>query len=95
MDLTQNPKIYEICKSNGISYLGLFGSYARGEQTDSSDVDLLVKFSEPAGYFKLINVQETFKNILNKEVDLVTENALSKYIKPYVLNDLKTLYGSR
>jgi len=88
-------RLKNMCIQSGISYLGLFGSYARGEEKSSSDVDLLVRFNKPIGYFELVQVQERIKTLLNKDVDLVTENALSKYIKPHVYKDVKTIYGSR
>ncbi len=43
-------KIIEICRKNDDSYCALFGSYARGEATEKSDIDLLVKFSKPKGF---------------------------------------------
>lgn len=93
--ILNDNKLKDICKQSGIAYLGLFGSYARDEQRSSSDIDLLVRFDRPVGYFKLVQIQEDIKTLLNKDVDLVTENALSKYIKPHVYKDLKTIYGSR
>ena len=95
VDLLNDSGLKNMCIQSGISYLGLFGSYARDEQKSTSDIDLLVRFNKPIGYFKLVQVQENIKTLLNKDVDLVTENALSKYIKPYVYKDLKTIYGSR
>ncbi len=93
--ILNDNKLRDICEQAGIAYLGLFGSYARGDQKSSSDVDLLVRFEKPIGYFKLVQIQDDIKNALNKNVDLVTENALSRYIKPYVYKDLKAIYGSR
>ncbi len=93
--LQDNQQLKNLCAQEGIAYLALFGSYSRDEQTDSSDIDLLVSFKQPVGYFKLVRVQNDMKNLLNREVDLVTENALSKYIKPAVYKDLKVIYGSR
>lgn len=93
--MNTNKKLNQLCKDSGISYLGLFGSHSRGEQKEDSDVDLLVKFVNPIGYFKLLEVEEKLEDYFQKNVDLVTKNALSKYIKPGVYNDLKTLYGKR
>jgi len=85
-------KVDDICDKYGINYLGLFGSVARGEQTKNSDVDLLVKFNKnnKIGLFELDNLQREFEKRLGKKVDLVTK--LNKYIKPYALKDLKTIY---
>lgn len=92
--LLSSPLIGEICRQNNIEYLGLFGSYARGEETPKSDVDLLVRFSNPIGYFKLVQVQRKLADYLGHNVDLVTEGALSVRIHPYIQKDLKTIYGS-
>ncbi len=94
-DLLNSAQIKDICQKNNISYLGLFGSYARGEQTEKSDVDLLVKFGVPVGYFTLVDVQNTFQEFFNRKVDLVTEKAISKYMRPGIMKEVKTLYGSR
>lgn len=74
--------------------MALFGSYARGEETSKSDIDLLVRFGDPVGYFKLVQVQRELGDYLGHNVDLVTEGALSARIYPYVQKDLKTIYGS-
>lgn len=90
----EKEKIIEICRRNDISFCALFGSFARGEATSDSDIDLLVRFSKPKGYDWLdaaIEIEET----LGKKVDLITESALSKHVREYVYKDLLVLYGER
>lgn len=82
-----------ICQENDINYLGLFGSYARNEANKESDVDLLVSFVKSKGFFELIQIEDKFSKAFKVKVDLVTKNALSVYLKPYVNKDLKTLYN--
>ena len=94
-ELFASAQLKDICRQNNISYLGLFGSYVRGEQKDTSDVDLLVKFNSPVGYFTLVDVQNLLEDYFKREIDLVTENALSKYMRPRILEEVQTLYGSR
>ena len=89
--LSEKEKIIEICKRNDISYCAVFGSYARGEATEKSDIDLLVRFSKPKGW-DWINAALEIEDTLGKKVDLVTENSLSPYIKDNVLKDLTVLY---
>jgi predicted nucleotidyltransferase len=48
--LAEREKIVEICQRNDIEFCALFGSFARGEANEKSDVDLLVKFSKPKGF---------------------------------------------
>ena len=85
-------KIDDICDQNGISYLGLFGSVARGEENGESDIDLLVKFDEKSkiGLFELDKIQRELEMRFGRKVDLVTK--MNKYIKPEVVVDIRTLY---
>jgi predicted nucleotidyltransferase len=92
--ITARPEIRvdDICKKYGISYLGLFGSTARGEEKQDSDVDLLVKFDDKAGIglFELDRVQRELEIRFGRKVDLVTK--MNKYIEPQAMKDLKILY---
>lgn len=85
-------QIVQVAKNNHISYLALFGSCARGEQKKTSDVDLLVEFNKPIGLIHLIHTEHELEDILGKNVDLITKGGLSKYLKPYIQNDLTTIY---
>lgn len=93
LDIFKSSELRQVCQENNIEFLGLFGSFARNEQKDSSDIDLLVRFDKRVGYFKLLEVQDKLKTLLGYDVDLVTENALSTHIKPFVQKDMQTIYG--
>ena len=84
-------KIIEICKRNGISYCAVFGSFARGDATEASDVDLLVKFSKPAGY-KFFGLADELEAALGKHVDLATDKMIGPYIRDSVMRDLQKIY---
>ena len=88
-------KLQKICKRHDISYLGLFGSYARGEQSSDSDIDLLVEYERPVGLLTHAHVQNSFSDFLNKKVDLVIKSNLKTRIKPYIMKDLQPLYEKR
>ena len=88
-------QIDQIAKSNNITYLGLFGSYARGEQTKKSDIDLLVNFNKKLSLLDLIGTEELLSQVLNAPVDLIPSDSLNKYVKPYVAKDLITIYGQK
>ena len=68
--------------------IGLFGSYARGEQKDKSDVDILVEFSKPIGFFKFMELEEYLSKRLGVKVDLVTPDALKPMIKPQIMREV-------
>jgi predicted nucleotidyltransferase len=63
-------------KRYGVASLALFGSVARDEATEESDVDLLVEFSRPTGYFGLVRLQLFLQEILGHDVDLGTPGSL-------------------
>jgi uncharacterized protein len=72
----------------GIKKIGLFGSYARSSHNTESDVDLLVQFEKPIGFFKFIAAEDYLKDKLAVKVELVTEDALKPIIKPYVMKEV-------
>lgn len=61
----------------GVKRLGLFGSYARGEQTEDSDVDLVAEFERPIG-LKFIEFAEYIENILGKKADILTPEGVRR-----------------
>jgi len=81
-----------ILKKYGVERASLFGSAARGEDTDTSDVDLLVSITRPMGVFEFMELQFALTEALKKKVDLVSERAVNKYIKPYIEKDLIVIY---
>ena len=88
-------KLYDICRSNDVVLLGVFGSAARGEATDDSDIDLLVRFSRPKSLLALVALEQQMADALNKPVDLLTEAALSPYLRDRILHDLRVVYEAR
>ena len=70
-----------------VKELGVFGSFARGEESNSSDVDILVDFDEPIGW-EYIDLIAYLEGILGMKVDLVTPMALKRQIKDNILKEL-------
>jgi hypothetical protein len=77
-DIKQTLKAHmpELAKHYNIKSLGIFGSYVRGEAEGTSDVDLLVEFSEAPDIFKFMDLEEDLAALLGLKVDLVTRPAL-------------------
>jgi len=71
-----------------VKKLGVFGSFARGENQKSSDVDILVEFSEPVGFFLFIDLENYLSGLFGLKVDLVTKNALKPAIKDKIISDV-------
>ena len=89
--LSDKEKIIEICRRNDISYCALFGSFARGEADENSDIDLLVRFSKPKG-FDWLDAAFEIEETLGRKVDLVTESGFHPQIREKVLKNLKVIY---
>lgn len=70
-----------------VKEIGIFGSYARGEESKKSDVDILVDFYEPIGW-EFIDLKEFLEEILGKEVDLVTVGALKPQLRDKILDEV-------
>ncbi len=66
----------ELAERHKIKSLGIFGSYVRGEASSTSDVDLLVEFSETPDIFKFMDLEDDLIALLSRTVDLVTRPAL-------------------
>jgi len=88
-------KVTPILVEYDVEYAGIFGSVARGEATSQSDVDILVRLHQGTGMFEYMRLINNLENALQKKVDLVTESGLNKFVRPYALRDLKTIYEKR
>ena len=76
--------------SLGVTSIGLFGSFARGEETPSSDIDLLVEFApEKHSFDNFMDVAFLLEHLLARKVELVTPQALSPYIGPHILREVE------
>jgi predicted nucleotidyltransferase len=75
------PKIKEYFVTQPVTRAWLFGSFSRGEETDKSDVDILVDFDKDAriGLFKYAGMYGDLKELLGREVDLVQNGALKPF----------------
>jgi predicted nucleotidyltransferase len=70
-----------------ISALSVFGSVARDEAREDSDIDILVEFSQPVGLFEFIDLQQNLEALLDHKVDLGTLRSLKPRIKEQVLEE--------
>ncbi|MBU4245941.1 MAG: nucleotidyltransferase family protein [Nanoarchaeota archaeon] len=68
--------------------IGVFGSYAKGEQKKQSDLDILVEFYEPVGLFRFIELEEHLEKLLNAKIDLVSKKALKPHIGEHILKEV-------
>ncbi|MDX2135345.1 MAG: nucleotidyltransferase family protein [Saprospiraceae bacterium] len=73
--------------------VGVFGSFARGENKKGSDLDILIKFHDRISLLKLVQIEQELSDKLGIPIDLVTENSLKNArLKAYIERDLITIY---
>lgn len=77
----------DIRRQFGVESLLIFGSVARDEATETSDVDVLVEFNRPTGYFGLIALQERLEDLLGCKVDVGTPRSLKPRLRARVLQE--------
>lgn len=82
----------EMIKLFGVTSLGIFGSFSKGEIKDSSDVDLLVDF-DPAkkSFDNFMDLSFFLEGIFGRKVEIVTIQSLSKFIGPHILNEVQNV----
>jgi len=81
----------ELARDYGVSEIGVFGSFVRGEASDQSDIDILVSFSRPVGFFAFLQLEERLEELLERKVDLVTKAALKPHIGRRILSEVAML----
>ena len=89
------PRLIDICRQNDVSMVGVFGSMARGEAKKKSDIDLIVRFSKRKSLLALVRLERELTEALGKKVDLLTEAAISPYLRERVLKEMRVVYGER
>jgi predicted nucleotidyltransferase len=91
--MTMDPNLLaELCERNDIQRLRVFGSVARGEETASSDIDFLADFSRRKSLLDLVRIEREFSERLGRRIDLLTEAALSPYLRERILAESQVVY---
>ncbi len=71
-----------------VKELGIFGSYVRGEEKETSDIDILVEFDEPVGLISFVGLKNYLSDLSGVEVDLVMKSALKPRIGKRILKEV-------
>ena len=86
-------KIIDYLAKYNPSKIGIFGSYSRNENTQNSDLDILVKLEQSISLLQLVRIERELSELLGIKVDLMTEGALkNQKLKKYIENDLVIIY---
>ena len=76
-------------RSFGVKKIGIFGSFVRGEEKEGSDIDIIVEFEEGKKNFdNFINLAFFLEELLGRNVNLLTSESISPYIKPYIESEV-------
>jgi predicted nucleotidyltransferase len=85
-------KIIKILKKYNIKKAGLFGSYIRGEQKESSDIDILIQPAKDMSLLDISGLKIELKNVLGKKVDIISYKYIHPYLKDRILkNEIKII----
>jgi len=79
----------EFRENYGVSRVGVFGSFARGEERPGSDLDILVEFQRPVGLLTFMRLEHRLEEITGAGVELVTRKALKPYIGANILEEVR------
>lgn len=90
-----SKKLIELCRQNDIVKIGVFGSMARGQANESSDIDLVVTFSKRKSLLQLVALERRLTAAMGRKVDLLTANSISPYLRAEIMRDLQVIYETR
>ena len=96
LDDDTRARLISVLRQHGVRRAGVFGSFARGEQTPTSDVDLLIEPDANATLFTLAGLEMALEEVLGRPVDLITFNAIEtsarQRLRERILHDLEMLF---
>ncbi len=84
-------KLYKpiLAERYSVNSIGVFGSFVRGENTEASDLDILVEFSKPISLFLFLDLEESLSRLLGAKVDLVSRKSMKTEIGKHILSEVK------
>lgn len=88
----ERERVADLCERNDIARLRVFGSAAREEESEDSDIDLIVDFYAPKSLLDLVRIERELSDRLGRSVDLLTERALSPHIRDRALRESRVIY---
>jgi predicted nucleotidyltransferase len=90
-------KLAEICQKNGIIFMAIFGSFARGEQKKKSDIDIAIEFEKDGqkSLLDLVRIENELRRIFKRKVDLGIFSSLNPYIIEEVKKEMQIIYEKR
>ena len=94
MDIEQlKSAIIPVLKKHKVTKAGIFGSFAKNEATENSDIDILVELTYPMSLLDFVGIKIELEDLLGKSVDLVEYKAIKAIIKDSILESEIRVYG--
>lgn len=87
--------IIPILENHGVIKSALFGSFARGDKTEKSDVDLIVELEEGKTLLDFIGLKLDLEETIQTKVDLLTYNSIHPLLKDYILSEQEVFYEKK
>ncbi len=78
----------ELHEKYGVSKIGVFGSFSRGNEVRDSDIDILVEFDKDIDIFEFIALKDFLSEFLSRKIDLVTEDAIKPLMKDDIMKEV-------
>ena len=85
-------ELIRLAQDHHLTFLALFGSFARGTATPQSDVDLAVQFAHPVDLLTFVGIQLEMEQLLGRKVDLIPLDNVYEFVRETILHDLIVLY---
>lgn len=92
LDPTIQQKLIRIARNHHISYMAVFGSFARGTNNPKSDVDIAVRFMYPIDLLEFVGIQLEMEAVLGRSVDLIPADNIYPFVRESMMEDLIVLY---
>jgi uncharacterized protein len=86
-------QLAQALKQQGATKVAVFGSYARGDEKQGSDVDVLVEFAGRKSLLELVRMERELHETLGLRIDLLTEKSISPYLIDSVRQEMEVIYG--
>ena len=83
--------IVKVLKKHNVKRAAIFGSIARGEATEESDIDIVIEFEGRKSLLDLVDLKLELQELLGKKVDVITYNSINPLLKEQILNKQKIL----
>lgn len=85
--------VVPIAEKYNVAQIYLFGSYARGEATEKSDIDLVMNFSDSISLFTYAEIINSLENLFSKKVDIVSHNSVSSRLLYQIIDEEILMYA--